>query len=117
MPSPYFWWYRLAAGLSGGGHVSFAAMFAGIGERLMVDLGLAGLVQKFEDEFGKPWTRRLLGLIGFTTSLICVAAAWAILAPASRIVPRIIRQALPDGTALLWLRCACLGCCSRRDLD
>lgn len=76
------WCYWMCGKWVAGDSRRYADIFVRVGERVMLDLGLAGLVQKFEDEFGKAWTRKLLGLVGFTTALICIAAAWAILAPA-----------------------------------
>ncbi len=52
-----------------------------LGERVVLDLGLAGLVQKFEDEFGRKWTRRILALIGATVIVLCLGVLYSFTKP------------------------------------
>lgn len=41
-----------------------------------MDLGFGGFLEKFEEHFGKGWTKALLVLIGMTVATICLAIIW-----------------------------------------
>jgi len=55
---------------------SVVDLFEGIG-RAVMDLGLSGVIDKFEEHWGKPATKVLLAIIGLTITCLCLAAIWS----------------------------------------
>ena len=41
-----------------------------------MDFGFDGFLNKFEEHFGKGWTKALLVLIGITVASLCLAVIW-----------------------------------------
>jgi hypothetical protein len=53
------------------------APFERIG-RAVMDLGFGGFLEKFEDHFGRGWTKAFLVLIGAAVVTICASTVWAL---------------------------------------
>jgi hypothetical protein len=41
-----------------------------------LDLGFGGFLEKFEEHFGRGWTKALLTLIGLAIASVCIGIVW-----------------------------------------